>query len=62
MTMPEEFTVSEAAAYLKVVLRSIWSKRLSALRRETQWFIPHDVLALFANTYDPKMGKIRQML
>ena len=66
MTMPEEFTVPEAAAYLKVseetVRRNIRSKRLSALRRGTQWFIPHDVLALFANTYDPKTGKIKQML
>ena len=66
MTMPEEFTVPEAAAYLKVseetVRRNIRSKRLSALRRGTQWFIPHDVLAFFANTYDPKTGKIRQML
>ena len=66
MTMPEEFTVPEAAAYLKVneetVRRNIRSKRLSALRRGTQWFIPHDVLALFANIYDPKTGKIRQML
>ena len=66
MTMPEEFTVPQAAAYLKVseetVRRNIRAKRLSALRRGTQWFIPHDVLMLFGNSYDPKTGKIRQML
>ena len=66
MTMPEEFTVPQAAAYLKVseetVRRNIRSKRLSALRRGTQWFIRYDVLMLFSNSYDPKTGKIRQML
>ena len=66
MTMPEEFTVPEAASYLGVseetVRRNIRSKRLSALRRGTQWFISYDVLTLFANSYDPKTGKIRQML
>ena len=66
MTMPEEFTVPQAAACLNVseetVRRNIRAKRLSALRRGTQWFIPYDVLALFANSYDPKTGKIRQML
>ena len=64
--MPEEFTVPEAASYLGVseetVRRNIRSKRLSALRRGTQWFIPYDVLTLFASAYDPKTGKIRQML
>jgi excisionase family DNA binding protein len=64
--MPEEFTVPEAASYLGVseetVRRNIRSKRLSALRRGTQWFIPYDVLTLFANCYDPKTGKIQQML
>ena len=43
-------------------IRLYRAKRLSALRRGTQWFIPYDVLALFANSYDPKTGKIRQML
>ena len=64
MTMPEEFTVPQAAVYLKVseetVRRNIRAKRLLALRRGTQWFIPSDVLALFAGCYDPKTGKVRQ--
>ena len=66
MTMPEEFTVPQAASYLSVseetVRRNIRSKRLKALRRGTQWFIPRDILLVFANTYDPKTGQIRQML
>ena len=66
MTMPEEFTVPQAAAYLKVseetVRRNIRAKRLSALRRGTQWFIPYEVLVLFANAYDRKTGRIRQMI
>lgn len=66
MTMPEEFTVPQAAAFLKVseetVRRNIRAKRLAALRRGTQWFIPYDVLTLFANSYDAKTGKIKQML
>ena len=63
--MPEEFTVPQAAAYLSVseetVRRNIRSKRLKALRRGTQWFVRRDVLLVFANSYDPKTGKIRQM-
>ena len=66
MNMPEELTVPEAASYLKVseetVRRNIRSKRLKALRRGTQWFIPRDVLLVFASSYDPKTGQIRQML
>ena len=66
MNMPEEFTVPQVAAYLRVseetVRRNIRSRRLKALRRGTQWFIPHDVLVVFANTYDPKTGQIRQLL
>jgi len=66
MSMPEEFTVPQAAAHLGVseetVRRNIRSKRLRALRRGTQWFIPHDVLLVFADSYDPKTGKVRQML
>ena len=66
MNMPEEFTVPEAAAHLKVseetVRRNIRSKRLGAMRRGTQWFIPCDVLMVFANSYDPKTGQIRQLL
>ena len=64
--MPEEVTVPQAAIYLNVseetVRRNIRSKRLRALRRGTQWFIPRDVLMVFANSYDPKTGKLRQML
>ena len=63
MNTPEEFTVPQAASYLSVseetVRRNIRSKRLKALRRGTQWFIPHDVLVIFANNYDPKTGQIR---
>ena len=65
MTLPEEFTVPQAAAYLGVseetVRRNIRSKRLKALRRGTQWFILQDVLVISASSYDPKTGKIRQM-
>ena len=63
MTMPEEFTVPQAATFLRVneetVRRNIRAKRLSALRKGTQWFIPCEVLVHFANTYDPKTGKIQ---
>ena len=66
MNITEEFTVPQAAAYLNVseetVRGNIRSKRLSALRHGTQWFIPHDVLLVFANSYDPKTGQIRQVL
>ena len=66
MNMPEEFTVPQAASYLNIseetVRRNIRSKRLNALRRGTQWFIPRDVLFVFASSYDPKTGQIRQML
>ena len=65
MNMPEEHTVPEAASYLNVseetVRRNIRSKRLKALRRGTQWFIPHEVLVVFANSYDPKMGQMRRL-
>ena len=64
MNMPDEFTVPQAASYLNVseetVRRNIRAKRLSALRRGTQWFILCDVLVVFANSYDPKTGQIRQ--
>ena len=66
MTMPDEFTVPQAASYLDVseetVRRNIRSKRLKALRRGTQWFIPRDVLCVFASSYDPKTGHMRQLL
>ena len=63
--MPEEFTVPQAASYLNVseetVRRNIRSKRLRALRRGTQWFIPRNVLMIFAHSYDPKTGQIQQL-
>ena len=66
MNTPDEFTVPQAASYLNVseetVRRNIRSKRLKALRKGTQWFVPRDVLVIFANSYDPKTGQIRQML
>ena len=66
MNVPDEYTVPQAATYLNVseetVRRNIRSKRLKALRRGTQWFIPRDVLVVFASSYDPKTGQIRQLL
>ena len=66
MTMQEELTVPQAAAFLKVseetVRRNIRAKRLIALRRGTQWFVPREDLVIFANAYDPRTGKIRQLL
>ena len=66
MNTPDELTVPQAASHLKVseetVRRNIRSKRLTAMRRGTQWFILRDVLLVFANSYDPKTGQIRQML
>ena len=66
MNTPDELTVPQAASYLDVseetVRRNIRSKRLSALRRGTQWFIPRDVLVVFASSYDPKTGQIGQLL
>ena len=64
--MPEEYTVPQAAFYLRVseatVRGNIGIKCLKALRRGTQWLIPHSVLVIFANSYDPKTGQIRQLL
>ena len=66
MNMPDEFTVPQASSYLRVseetVRRNIRKKRLPALRRGTQWFIPYDILMNFANNYDPRTGKMRQLL
>ena len=66
MNTLEEFTVPQSASYLNVneetVRRTIRSKRLRALRRGKQWFIPRDVLVVFANSYDPNTGQIRQLL
>ena len=65
MSIPEGFTLPQPTSYLSVseetVRRNIGSKRLKALRRGTQWFIPCDVLLISANTYDPKTGQLRQM-
>ncbi|MYB50477.1 MAG: helix-turn-helix domain-containing protein [Dehalococcoidia bacterium] len=64
MDVPDEYTVPQAATHLNVseetVRRNIRSKRLKALRRGTQWFIPRDVLLAFASSYDPKTGQIQQ--
>ena len=66
MSMQEEFTVPQAASYLNVseetVRRNIRSRRLNALRRGTQWFVPRDDLMVFANSYDRRTGKISRML
>ena len=66
VTIQEELTVPQAAAFLKVseetVRRNIRARRLNALRRGTQWFIPRENLVIFANAYDPKTGKIRRLL
>ena len=66
MNMPEEYTVPQAVSYLNVseetVRRNIRSKRLHALRRGTQWFVPRDVLVIFANSYEPKTGQVRKLL
>ena len=63
MNTLDEFTVPQAASFLNVseetVRRNIRSKRLKALRRGTQWFIPRDLLVIFANGYDPKTGQVR---
>ena len=64
MNLLAEYTVPQAASFLSVseetVRRNIRSKRLRALRRGTQWFIPRDALVVFASSYDPKTGQIRQ--
>ena len=66
MQLKEELSVPEVAAYLKVneetVRRNIRSKRLPALRHGTQWFVSRDDLLVFASSYDPKSGQIKQMI
>ena len=61
MNLPDEVTVPEAAAFLKVnpetVRRNIWTKRLTAIQRGRQWFIKREDLVMFANTYDPQTGR-----
>ena len=66
MQLGEELSVPQVAAYLKVneetVRRNIRSKRLPAIRHDTQWFVSRDDLLVFASSYDPKSGQIRQMI
>ena len=61
MNLPEEATVPEAAAYLRVrqetVRRNIRESRLPAFKRGTQWFIRREELVNFASSYDSKTGK-----
>ena len=60
--MPEELSVPETASYLGVseetVRRNIRSKRLRAIRRGTQWFVTRQELLAFADSYDPKTGRV----
>ena len=66
MQLKEELSVPEVAVYLKVneetVRRNIRSKRLSAIRHGTQWFVTRDDLLVFASSYDSKSGQIKQMI
>ena len=66
MQLKEELSVPEVAVYLQVneetVRRNIRSKRLPATRHGTQWFVSRDDLLIFASSYDPKSGQIKQMI
>ena len=66
MQFGEELSVPQVAIYLKVneetVRRNIRSKRLPAIRHGTQWFVSYDDLLIFASSYEPKSGKIRQLI
>ena len=66
MQLAEELSVPQVATYLKVneetVRRNIRSKRLPAIRHGTQWFVSRDDLLVFASSYDPKSGQVRQMI
>ncbi len=66
MRLKEELSVPEVAVYLKVneetVRRNIRSKRLAAIRHGTQWFVSRDDLLVFASSYDPKSGQVKQMI
>ena len=66
MNTPGGFTVPRAASYPdageETARRNIGAKRLRAPRRGTQWFIPRDVPAIFANGHDPGTGRIRLLL
>ena len=60
--MTEELSVPQAASYLGVseetVRRNIRSKRLKAIRRGTQWFVTRRDILVFANSYDPRTGRV----
>ena len=66
MQLPEELSVPEAAAYLKVsqetVRRNIRAKRLRAIRRGTQWFVSHEDITVFSSVYDRRTGKILKFI
>ena len=66
MQLKEELSVPEVSVYLRVneetVRRNIRSKRLPAIRHGTQWFVSRDDLLVFASSYDPKSGQIKQMI
>ena len=66
MQLKEDFSVPEVAVYLKVneetVRRNIRAKRLPAIRHGTQWFVSRDDLLVFASSYDPKSGHVKQMI
>ena len=66
MKLPEEATVPEAAAFLKVrqetVRRNIRERRLPAIKRGTQWFIRRERLIAFASGYDPRTGKQSELI
>lgn len=63
MPYDDEFTVPEAAVFLKVaeetVRRRVRSGDLPASKKGTQWFIRKEELQAFANSYDPLTGKRR---
>ena len=60
--MTEELSVPQAASYLGVseetVRRNIRSKRLRAIRRGTQWFVARGDILVFADSYDPRTGRV----
>ena len=62
VSMSEELSVPQTASYLGVseetVRRNIRSKRLKAIRRGTQWFVTRQELLAFADSYDPKTGRV----
>ena len=65
MNVTDEYTVPQAATCINVSeeteRRNIRSKRLKVMRRGTQWFIPRDILVVFANSYDSKTGQTKEL-